>query len=77
MGNLDRLIKLQRPEVINAAEMAYCSNGGQKGKPQTAKRKTTSGGVIRPPTMAKACWRPIIRAKKIGMGSSAETERYC
>jgi hypothetical protein len=60
----------QIPEVIKAAEIAYCSRAGQKGNPHTVKRKTTKGGVIKPPTMAKQCCNPMTKAKKIGISSS-------
>lgn len=75
MGNCVTLIRLQIPEVIRAAEMAYCSNLGQKGEPQIAKRKTTRGGVIKPPTIAKACCSPMTRAKRKGIGSSGCSHR--
>lgn len=72
ISSLETLIKVQIPEVMSAAEIAYCSKGGQKGNPQTENRKTTRGGVIKPPTMAKQCCKPMSMARKIGIGSSVE-----
>lgn len=70
MGTCATLTRLQNPLVIKAAEIAYCSKSGQNGNPQTVKRNTTRGGVIKPPTMAKQCCNPISAARKIGIGSS-------
>jgi hypothetical protein len=58
MANCETLIQEQIPEPINdAAEIAYCSRSGHGSgpKPQTANRKISKSGVMRPPTMAKAC----------------------
>jgi hypothetical protein len=34
----------------------------------------TSGGVIKPPTMAKACCKPIMAERRNGSGSSDERD---
>jgi hypothetical protein len=53
--SLEMLIREQMPLVIRAELIAYCWRSGQKGKPQMVNLKITKGGVMRPPTMAKAC----------------------
>ena len=73
---LETLMRVQIPDVINDALTAYCSRGGQNGKPQTENRKTTNGGVINPPTMAKQCCKPMRIAKKMGIGSSMNGRRW-
>ena len=78
IGTLRTLMMVQMPDVISAADTAYCSRAGQNGKrPQTVNLMTTSGGVINPPTMAKACCSPIMRAMKRGIGSSSRDKDQC
>jgi hypothetical protein len=69
------LMRDAKPEAKRLAEMAYCSRAGQKGNPQTANRKTTRGGVMRPPTIAKQCCNPMSAAKRMGRGSSIQEIR--
>ena len=62
------LMMEQIPLVMSAAAMAYCCES--TSVKAMVKRKTTNGGVMRPPTMAKACCSPMSADRNTGRGSS-------
>ncbi len=68
MGVLDRLIQELIPLQMRAAETTYCWVA--TSVKLTENLKITSGGVIKPPTMANACCNPIMAARRSGRGSS-------